>query len=907
MSAWNPALWRSLSPLLDHALDLEPGRRAAFVDAVRAETPDLADTLQMLLAEHEQLLGSGFLETPLPEAAASTLAGVAVGHYTLDRQLGMGGMGSVWLGHRSDGRFEGAVAIKLLNLALLDPQGRARFAREGTLLARLAHPGVARLFDAGVTPAGQPYLVLEYVEGTPIDRFADDRRLDVPARLALFLQVADAVAHAHANLVVHRDLKPSNLLVDIDGRVKLLDFGIATVVDRAGDGTSAATWTATRAFTPAYAAPEQVTHGAITTATDVYALGVLLHRLLVGVHPTAGPDASPAEVLRALTDREPPLMSVVAHGLPDDAETARLLGARAATREGLVRACRGDLDVVVATALKKAPEERYQTVSALADDVRAHLEHQPVSVRPDSIWYRARKLAERRRWEVASAAVAVLALLAASAVAVWQARTATAERDFARRQLARAQAVNELNEFLLSDAAPVGQPFTAGQVLARAERSLARQPPGAIDARVASLVTIGQQYAVQDEDANAVRVLEQAYALSRQSGDPSVRAQAGCALAAALAAVGTDARPAGLLREAFAELPDSAPFALDRVFCRLRAGNVERFGATPEAALPHVEAARDILAAAPVSSAVLDQRVAMDLAESYRVAGRNAEAAAHFERAWAALQEHGRDDTETAGTLLNNWALTLREQPILAEPLLRRAIAIGSADGTEASVSPMLLNNMGFALMDLGRYGEGIAKAERAGQAAAEAGSGAVLFRNQLLRARLHVEAGDPRRAVAALEEFERTAATLVPAGHVAYAVRDMLRGRIATIEGRADAGVWFDRALAYAGLADAWNLRWSVLQGRVLQALVDDRADVAVAEAEAALSLAREHREHSGPTLTIGRSQYLLGRALAASGRNAEARAALQQAAAELEATAGGAHPEVVAARELLARPASP
>ena len=249
MAALNPVLWQSLSPLLDQALDLEPEARAAFVAMLRRDTPELGDAIDRLLDQHDRLSTSHFLELSPLDDSATQLAGQTIGAYTLERPLGMGGMGTVWLAHRSDGRFEGAVAVKLVNLALLDRGGQERFAREGTLLARLAHPGIARLFDAGVTAGGQPYLVLEYVEGTPLDRYADEQRLGLRSRLGLVLQVADAVAHAHANLVVHRDLKPSNILVDGAGRVKLLDFGIATLlVDR--EGATTATLTSARAFTP---------------------------------------------------------------------------------------------------------------------------------------------------------------------------------------------------------------------------------------------------------------------------------------------------------------------------------------------------------------------------------------------------------------------------------------------------------------------------------------------------------------------------------------------------------------------------------------------------------------------------------------------------------------------------------
>ena len=279
------AMWRLMSPMLDRALDIDRDERNALLAELRTAQPDVATALEEALHEHDRLARAGFLETPpaTHPAVPPPLAGTIVGAYTLEKRLGAGGMGSVWLARRSDGRFEGAVAVKLLHVAVLDAGGAQRFTREGSFLARLSHPHIARLLDAGVTASGQPYLVLEHVEGVRIDEYADSRTLDLRARLNLFLQVADAVSHAHAHLIVHRDLKPGNILVDEHGQVKLLDFGIAKLVDGSGADD---TVIGGRAWTPAYAAPEQVRDEPVTVATDVYALGVLLYDLLVEAHPT---------------------------------------------------------------------------------------------------------------------------------------------------------------------------------------------------------------------------------------------------------------------------------------------------------------------------------------------------------------------------------------------------------------------------------------------------------------------------------------------------------------------------------------------------------------------------------------------------------------------------------------------
>ena len=415
----NRAVWGRLSPLLDRALDLDPAARHDLVASLRSDEPSVADALERLLAEHDRVAASDFLETA-PFAPAAPMAGRSVGGYTLVRPLGAGGMGTVWLAARSDGRFEGHVALKFLNLSGLDDAARERFRREGTLLARLSHPNIARLFDAGVSDAGQPFLVLEHVEGTRIDRYADDHRLDVGARLTLLLQVADAVAHAHANLVVHRDLKPSNVLVDGSGRTKLLDFGIAALVDESSTASpSTLTLAAGAALTPEHAAPEQAAGGTVTTATDVYALGVLLYQMLTGRHPTMpGEGSSHSVILRALAECQPRRPSdVVSAFQAVDPDCRRILDARSTTRDRLARACKGDLDTIAAKALKKDSRERYQSVEALADDVRRHLKDEPIAARPDSFAYRSRKFVRRHRLGVAAMVAVVVSLSAGMYVA----------------------------------------------------------------------------------------------------------------------------------------------------------------------------------------------------------------------------------------------------------------------------------------------------------------------------------------------------------------------------------------------------------------------------------------------------------------------------------------------------------
>ena len=417
MSRLDPDQWQALSPYLDRALTLTGEERSTWLSSLRAQNPGMAEQLEGLLEDHRALSEEGFLETgPLRWPENPGLAGQTLGSYRLISQIGHGGMSTVWLAERNDGRFERRVAVKFLNIALMGEIGQGRFRREGRILGLLVHPHIAELIDAGVSQTGQPYLVLEHVEGGPIDRHCDDRSLSIRSRIRLFLDVLGAVETAHANLIVHRDLKPSNVLVRDDGQVKLLDFGIAKLLESEGDaeGRTQLTIEGGRAMTPEYAAPEQLLGDPITTATDVYALGVLLYVLLTGQHPLGAGPRTPADLVKAIVDSEPTRPSESVNSARTNGETSMACAARRATTpEKLRRLLRGDLDTIVTKALKKEPTERYPSVTALADDLRRHIKNQPIDARPDTLAYRATKFVRRNRTAVALATFAILATAAA--------------------------------------------------------------------------------------------------------------------------------------------------------------------------------------------------------------------------------------------------------------------------------------------------------------------------------------------------------------------------------------------------------------------------------------------------------------------------------------------------------------
>jgi eukaryotic-like serine/threonine-protein kinase len=525
MTPPTPNLLNTLHALLDQALDFDPAEREHWLQQLRRDQPEYAAELERLLADEAALDARGFLTHGVGGEVASdgrALAGRRLGAWTLERPLGRGGMGTVWLARRSDGRFEGVAAVKLLNLALLDPVGAERFRREGTLLARLGHPGIARLLDAGVTEESQPYLVLEYVEGDRIDHACDAGQISPEQRILRFLDVLAPVAHAHANLIVHRDLKPSNILVTADGTVKLLDFGIAKLLEDGSTEASTLTDAAGgRALTPEYAAPEQIAGDPITTATDVYALGVLLYLLLTGRHPTGEGSRTAAEHIAATLDAQPARPSLA------------LTAGAAATRGGAVDRIRrryaGDLDNIVLKALRKAPAERYATVGAFGDDLRSYLVHQPVSARPDSLAYRAGKFVRRHRGSVIAAALVAAALIGATVIAWRQAVAARLQRDEAVFQAQRAEAINDFQTALISQIGTTR--VSLSDLIDKGVGALTRRPP--TDPRVhgALLMQFADRYGELEQRTQQRALLAQAESILARTGDARLEAKLACAIA----------------------------------------------------------------------------------------------------------------------------------------------------------------------------------------------------------------------------------------------------------------------------------------------------------------------------------------------------------------------------------------
>jgi serine/threonine protein kinase len=474
---FDPGSWETLNRLLDQALDLAPPEVETWLESLAPEHSALKPRLRRLLSRSAFVETGDFLNTlpkldlgahDLREAPVSTeQPGDVIGPYRLLRELGSGGMGVVWLAERTDGLITRPVALKLPHGAWKHAGLAERMVRERSILAALSHPNIAHLYDAGVTPTGQPYLAIEYIEGVRIDIYCREHSLDVRARLELFVQVARAVAYAHGKLVVHRDLKPANILVNDGGQVRLLDFGVAKLLEDGAARETKMTEMSGRALTPDYASPEQIMGEPLTTASDVYSLGVVLYELLCERRPYKLTRDSRGALEDAILQAEPPTPSSVV----------------APERR---RELRGDLDTIVLKALKKRPEARYATVHAFEEDVGRHLGGHPVFARPDSWTYRLSRLVRRRKLAVTAAATVALVLVGATLYSARQAQLARSEQkraeqveQFIASLLTDTQSAESLNaEELLRQARArisaefAGQPHTQARLLLIVSRSL---------------------------------------------------------------------------------------------------------------------------------------------------------------------------------------------------------------------------------------------------------------------------------------------------------------------------------------------------------------------------------------------------------------------------------------------------
>lgn len=669
--------WQRIGQILDAALASNPEHWPAVLDATCAGAPDLRREVEDLLARVDD--ARRFLESPPASAAAAVLAeakvaygmegGGRVGAYRIEREIGRGGMSRVFLAERADGHFEQRVALKLLRPGLDTELDRARFRAERQILATLNHPNIARLLDGGLTDGGYPYLVLEYVEGHPIDAFCEEHALTIRQRLELFLMAAEATQYAHRNLVVHRDLKASNIFVSVDGAVKLLDFGLAKLLEPSvyGDERSS-TQTVAHWMTPEYAAPEQIRRESVTTLTDVYQLGVVLYRLLSGRLPFTAPHGDLRELEAAV---------LAGHATPPSVVVERSDHYRA-------RALRGDLDAIVSMAMHPDPSRRYASADALADDIRRHLSGHPVRARHITTAYRARRFVRRHRAESVAGLAILISVLGGAGVSVWQARRAARQRDLAEVASRESQAVTSfvIGLFEVNDPAGArGDTLTAGQLVERAaaRAALLRGQPVA-EARMLEITA--RLYRSLGQYAKAIATLEQAIAIRRSlpSGDQMELAAALDEMARLKLSTGRYATGDTIAREALRiqeRLDGPRSPAVGRTFTTI--GDLAVYRGDLAAAEQRYRRAFEIFreAVGPDDSLTINSR--LKVGSTLRREGRTDEAEREFRSALETRQRTlPANDPEVAEAMLKV-AYVLDEDRgryAEAEPLYQRALEI---------------------------------------------------------------------------------------------------------------------------------------------------------------------------------------------------------------------------------------
>lgn len=887
----------ALAPLVSHALELAESEREDWLAQVRSADPRLGDELDGVLRSECELDARDFLGgrpgAPLLRPPAHD--GARVGAYDLVRPLGHGGMGSVWLARRTDGRFDGEVAIKLLSFAALSPAGAERFHLEAQTLARLTHANISRMLDAGVAETGHAYLVLEYVNGTPLDRYCDERRLAPAERLGIFRQLLDAVVHAHANLIVHRDIKPSNVLVTSEGVVKLLDFGVAKMIDSGPLPADAVAVTGGVPFTPDHAAPEQLEGGPATTAIDIYALGIVLYQLLAGRHPTGPNCTSVAQHMRATLEVEPPRLSAAVVGA----------AARGATAERLQRVYAGDLDSILAVALQKDPARRYPTAAAFADDLDRYLRHEPVVARAASIPYRAAKFVRRNRIGVAIGTLTVAMLLAATIVTSAQMVEAQRQRDLARLerdraidQESRAIASSGVMNFLL-DHIPGGKAFTTVQLLDRAGALIDTEYRD--NPKFAARVMVelsGHYYGLRDR-SRQYALLRRADSLASAAGDPETAAHANCWLGMTRAFDGEVlAARAHLARaDRLLEQVTDTPAAL-KIRCLSAKSNLARQTGEIDSALAFARTAVEVSAAAGDTATYRHQEVLNELAGGLTSAGRFRDALGVTRQSIALLRRTARDSTSTMMVERYNAARALTA---LGEFLAARAeLSIASRLAASTDPSGHLPSYMGAlageiaeALDDpdgaLALLRTARSDAHRQHDRAGEVRALVSLVRVLLTERSFNEAASERRRLEALLIPGERATLLLLDAHRAAARSDWETAGRLLT------------DYRAIAGARSATTLRYRYPHIVTLAAVTSLSAGDPVAAdslAEEALALAHAEGDNAALSGVIGDALAVQARARGAQGDTATATALAQRAATPLVHGYGSGHARVRAVR---------
>lgn len=771
MRALSTAEWAIVREQFDRLSDLTPIQRQDRLAKLSFADPLMMQLRAMLAAVD----APGILDQPAPTANglnatdySSLVAGTRIGNFVIDRLIGRGGMGEVYAAHRTDADFEQRVALKMLRPEAAGQAGL--FDRERRLLAGLEHPGIARLIDGGIAPDGRPFMAMEFVDGTPIDVWCAEQSASLTERLRLFRETCAAVHYAHARLVIHRDLKPSNILVDTSGRVRLLDFGIAKMIDDAG--TTAAVTQAM--VTPEYSSPEQLANAPATIATDVYALGVILFELLAGHGPWRSDNAALPTVMRRILHDDPALPSNIAE---DGGPVA----------PGQIA---GDLDAIVMKAMRRNPDERYTSAAALADDVRRHGELLPVLAREGSARYMLGRFVRRYRWGVAASAAALIAVLVGAGGVAWQARQTAIERDIALSEVRRSESISRMLTVMLRDtaASEAGENATVKQMLDQTARTLVASLDGSRES--ATLVTtLFDLYVNLEDTAGADALIQAAVAKGIGHGDAVATAQINMRRATIAAALGRTDEMLPLLDNAqavFSADPDRyrtelVELASARAQYLRRSGKADEAIALLRSILPEAnriwqENHRELL--------LLYNNLLVYMAEANQLDAMPtifAEADAVIARTNQETSMQGLAIAQLKGVWLMKLQRYADAEAVFATVVERRRAVFGASGGLAVD-----LFQLSRAKLMQGRYAEAVATLREARPMAAERlgpNSLPTLIMGTSLAEAL-AETGDTVQAEAVLAEIAPVIEAMQPRG-IPYAVLAKTRAVIRLKQGR--------------------------------------------------------------------------------------------------------------------------